>query len=130
MSMTDQEMGMYVARCAFQVRMLIEGHFLNQGVQLRIEVMDGYFNDENKDWLFAPGYAFHSGKGVFYLSLRGHISRLQSSNPYDIARWIESDAGLQAKLSKNDDIVAYETSTSKELIDQVLEICNSASLPH
>jgi len=126
--MSDQMMAQFVARRAMQLRMLIEGRFLNQGIELRVEMIDGHFGDN--DWLFSPGFAFDCGSGKFYLSTRGHISRLQSKNPNDICRWIESDAHLQAKMSSKDDIIAYPTGTSQSIIDQVLDVCNSAALPN
>ena len=124
--MSDYAMVQFVTQHAIQLRMLIEGHFLNQGIKLHIETIDGHFGDN--DWLFSPGIAFRCGNDEFYLSARGHISRLQSKNPNDIARWIEDDVGIQAKLSNKDDIIAYPTGTSQSVIDQVLAICNSAAL--
>jgi hypothetical protein len=126
--MSDQQMGQYVARRAFQLRVLIEGHFLQHGISCNVRVIDGDFGDN--DWLFTPGFAFHTDSGEFYLTVRGHISRLQSHNPQDIARWIEDDVGLETKMSNKDDIIAYERGTSHEIITKVLELCDSAALPN
>ena len=126
--MSDYAMVQFVTQRAIQLRMLIEGHFLNQGIKLHIETIDGHFGDN--DWLFSPGIAFRCGNDVFYVSARGHISRLQSKNPNDIVRWIGDDVGIPAKLSNKDDIIAYPTGTSQGVIDQVLAICNSAALPN
>lgn len=128
MTMTDQQMGQYVAARAFQLRMLIEGHFLNQGTSCTVNLIDGEFGDN--DWLFTPGFTFCVGGATFHLTTRGHISRLKSDDPSDITRWIEGDAGLRTKMSNNDDIIAYENGTSKEIIDKVIGICNDAALPN
>jgi len=128
-SLSEQNnLGRYVAQRAFQLRMLIEGHFLRQNLSCSIRMVDGDFGDNS--WLFEPGFAFHVNGAEFYLSIRGHISRFQSHNPQDIAQWIEGDVGLQTKMSDKDDIIAYEIGTSEEIIEQVLAICNSAALPY
>ena len=124
----DEMLGQYVANRAMQLRLLIQGNFFRQGIELCIEVIDGHFGDN--DWLFVPGFVFRCGNDVFYLSTRGHIARLQSYDPNDSMRWIESDVGLQARMSNKDDIIAYPTGTSQSIIDQVLAICNSAALLH
>ena len=108
-----------------QLRMLIEGYFLSQGIPCSISVIDGDFGDN--DWLFTPGFAVRAGGAEFYLTVRGHISRLQSYDPRDIARWIEDDVDLQTKMSNKDDIIAYRIGTPREIIDQVIRICNSAA---
>jgi len=125
--MTDYEQGQYVSSRAMQLRGLIEGLFLRQGIKLQVEIIEGQFGEN--DWLFSPGFIFSGTIGVFYLSIRGHISRLLSDNPRDIARWIERDVGLQTKMSNKDDIIAYKIGMSMEIIDQVIDICNRALLP-
>ena len=125
MEMSDQQIGQLIAARAMQLRMLIEGYFLNQGIPCSIRVIDGELGDN--DWLFTPGYAFRAGGAEFYLTVRGHISRLQSYDPRDIARWIEDDVELQTTMSNKDDIIAYRVGTPREIIDQVIRICNSAA---
>ena len=126
--MSDQEIAQFLTQRCVQLRMLMEGHFLKQGLELKIWVLeDKDFGDNH--WLFQPGYGFQCRKGTFYLSSRGHTSRFKSNNPLDIARWIENDVGLQTRMSYKDDIIAYQTGTPTELIDQVIDICNSAALP-
>ena len=56
------------------------------------------------------------------------IARLQSRSPHNIVRYI-GEMGLQVQTSYKDDIIAYQAGTSKELIDQVIEICNKTLLP-
>ncbi len=68
-------------------------------------------------------------KGDFIVSARGHVARLNSHNPNDIICWIEKDVRIQAKLSERGDIVAYPISASREMIDQILAICNRAKFP-
>ncbi|MGL6195865.1 MAG: tetratricopeptide repeat protein, partial [Thermoguttaceae bacterium] len=127
--MSEQEIGNFLAHRSLQIRMLIEGMFLEQGIEVKIEVIDGHFGDN--DWLFTSGYVFRckSRNDEFYLSMRGHIARIKSDNPRDIARWIEGDVGLQTKISNKADIIAYKTGTSQELINQVVNLCNTAVLP-
>jgi len=123
----DEMIAKIVVRRGFQIRMLIEGHFLNQGIELKIWLIEGDFGDN--DWLFQPGFGFQRGNDKFYLSFRGHTSRFMGNNPNDIVRWIEGDVGIQAKRSYKDDIIAYPAGTPLELVNQVVEICNSAALP-
>ena len=128
MPMSDYEIAQFVARRAMQLRMLIEGYFLKQGVEFEIVMIDDRFGDNG--WLFKPGYIFKCEKGEFYLSTRGHTSKFKSRDPSNIIGWIQDDVGIQARLSNKNDIIAYPAGTPKELIEQVLSICNSAAIPN
>jgi hypothetical protein len=122
------ELGQFISARAIQLRTLLEGHFLTQGFSYQFSVYDG---KGEHDWLFIPGYEIEVENWRFILSLRGHMSRLMSSNPdaRDMVRWIEKDTDYYAVLSDKNDIIAYEISPPREIIDQVLAICNSAVLP-
>ena len=128
-SMSEHEVAHFSANRAALLRMMIEGYFLNNNVRYSIAgVYD--LNLGEQQWLFEPGYQMTTAKGTFFLSMRGHIARLGTGgDPRDIARWIREDAGLQSEMSSNYDIVAYPSGTSRELISQVLGICNNAALP-
>jgi len=126
----SEEIAIFATKRLLQLRLLIEGYFLNKGIKYNVESYNGHFNghyDKNR-WL-SPGNIFFTENGNFVLSSRGHIARLQSYSPHSTIRYIMEDVGLQALLSKNSDIVAYEIDTSKYIIDKVIDICNGAQLP-
>ena len=125
--MNDYMIAQVAAGRGVQLRMLVQTHCANRGLSFNVTVFDGQLGDNS--WLFEPGYIFQCGGDTFVLSMRGHISRLMSKDPHDIARWIEGDTGLRTKISNRDDIIAYEAGTSVEIIDQILGICNSAAMP-
>jgi hypothetical protein len=104
---SDNMIVQFLVKRGFQLRTLIAGHFLSQGIDLDIWVIDGAFGEN--EWLFSPGYGFRkkNGSDGFFLSTRGHTSRMQSHNPRDIVGWIQDDTRLIAVLSDKDDIIAY-----------------------
>jgi len=129
----DLAIAQFISKRAFQLRILIEGHFLSQGLACNIEVIEGDFGDLGANsWLFTPGYQFSGGEiGTFYLTVRGHISRLESHDPSEVAKWIMDDTDYTARLSQNGDIVAYrDGQAANAVIAQILAICNSADLPY
>jgi hypothetical protein len=120
----------YAVGRLIQLRMLIEGYFINQDIKYSIDVFEKNYNGycDEYGWL-SPGLIFLTGKGNFILTTRCVWGKLVSHNPNDTVRYMMEDVGLQGILSNNNDMIAYEAGARGEIIDKVLEICNSAKLP-
>jgi hypothetical protein len=126
--MSDRQIGEFTTARSTKLMFLIVGHFAQEGIDCTWDVTD--IRQQGREWLL--GFNYNIGRTHFYLSVRGHIARLKSSNPQNIARWIEDDdRSLSTKMSDHDDIIAYKPGmVDYNIIDTVLEICNSAVPPH
>jgi hypothetical protein len=126
-TMSDRAIAEFTVRRSLQLRLAIEAYFVNKGISCRI-CGDGTDGIIGNAW-FEVGFACIFDRGNIYISMRGHLSRLQSNDPRDIVRWIEDDYPLYAQLSYNDDIIAYRTGGGPmgDFINPILEICNSMS---
>jgi hypothetical protein len=128
--MSDYQIGEFVTARSTQLMFLIVGHFAKKGIDCTWDVTD--IHQSHREWLLGFNYKIKNRTTCFFLSVRGHIARLKSSSPSSIARYIEDDdRSLSTKISDHGDIIAYEPgSVDYNIIDTVLEICNSAALPH
>jgi len=129
--MSDHLIAQSMVRRLVQLRLAIEGYFMERGVRCGISDSDGH-GIIGGTW-FEVGFVCYVEGHEIYLSMRAHQSRLKSKNPRDIVGWIEDDytgLGLQAELSNNNDVIAYRSGTPRDIIDQIRNICNSVAVPY
>jgi len=126
-AMSGMAIAEFTVRRRLKLQLAIEAYFTNKGVSCRIGG-DGTDGIIGNTW-FEVGFACIFDCENIYISMRGYQARLESYDPRDIVSWIEDDYPLYAKLSYNDDIIAYQTGGMPmgDFIKPILEICNSMS---
>lgn len=124
--MSDEEMAQYLDERAFRLHVLIESHFLGKGDECTIQDADDKIFG-GQSWL-ALGLDCNVNGNRFWVSVRGHMSRLQLRDPRRIARYLEDDYKLETEMLDNGDIIAYYSRPPSEIIDEVIYICKSTAL--
>jgi lipoprotein NlpI len=139
--MTDKDVADYAISRAFSLKVAIEAYYRRQNIKpFAVTSLEDNNNwlvyirrdikpfvvvrvEDKNNWLMF-GYIFDIEDDWIVVSPRAIISKLQhGGDPQNIVRYIKDDLNLNAILSKNDDIIAYY-STSKRRIDEILAICN------
>jgi len=131
---SDQMITQILTQRFIQLRLAIERYFLERGIQYEFIDIDDVDNDDNIETIRDSGWfdltlVCRINNNNIYVTLRGHISRLHSKDPRRVAGWIEDDLpGMHTTMSNYDDIIAYYSETPRNIIDQILRVCNSAAM--
>jgi len=126
-----------------QLRLALEGLFLEQGIQYKfIDIDDVDYRDDSNIDRIRPSEWFRvvltiivfdkktNERHIIYVTMHGHIARLKNQNPQGVVDRIESIFGdLYTKMSNKDDIIAYYRGTPSEIIELILGQCNAAAMP-